>query len=165
MRWLKDLYNRLGKPTDIWNFSNTLLGYSNVTYKHIHNSTYVYPANCTLVSPTTSATANTFGAFVELVPTNGITVAFDIHWANIADIGGNGDFIVEFHEVSNADLQVSEKYLGALPVSRQSTFTRSFHVYIQIPVVAANKRVGVRVKQSNAAADSVSFNVVYHDYT
>ena len=165
MRWLKDLYNRLGQSTDIWNGGGSILGYSNSTYKHIHNPSYVYPTNCSLVTPTTSATANTFGAFVELVPQNGITVAFDIHWANIQDISGNGTFIVELHEVSNADLQVSEKYLGAFTVSRQSTFTRSFQVYTQIPVVAANKRVGARVKQSTASAESVSFNVVYHDYT
>lgn len=166
LKYIKDIIASIGNNTQLWgNSGSTVLGYSNATYKHIHNPSYVYPADCSLVSPITSATANTFGAFVELVPQNGITVAFDIHWANIADITGNGNFIVELHEVSNADLQVSEKYLGAFAISRQSNFTRSFQVYTQIPVVAPNKRVGVRVKQSNAVAETVSFNVEYHDYT
>ena len=166
MRWLKKLFDKLGNPTDIWNVTgNSVLGYNNTNYKHVHNPSYVYPTDCTLVSPTTSATADTFGDFVELVPTNGITVAFDIHWANVQNISGNGTFIVELHEVSDADLQVSEKYLGAFTVSRQSTFTRSFQVYTQIPVISANTRVGVRAKQSNAAAESVSFNIQRHDYT
>ena len=157
--------NKLGDNDQLWgNASKTVLGYSNATYKHIHNPSYVFPADCSLVSPVSSATADTFGDFVELVPENGITVAFDIHWANIQDISGNGTFIVELHEVSNADLQVSEKFLGSFSVSRQSAFTRSFQVYTQIPVVPANKRIGTRVKNSNASAETISFNVMYHDY-
>ena len=165
MRWLKNLYDKLGKNTDLWgNGGNNVLGYSNATYKHIHNPSYVYPSDCTLVDVTTSATENTFGDFVELVPENGITVAFDIHWANIQNISDNGTYIIEMHEVSNADLQVSEKYLGSFSVSRQNNFTRSFQVYTQIPVVAANKRIGARAKKSGAGAGTISFNTSYHDY-
>ena len=166
LKYIKDIITSIGNNTDLWgNGGNNILGYSNATYKHIHNPSYVHPADCSLVSPTTSATANTFGDFVELFATNEINVGFDVHWANIADISGNGTFIVEFHQVSDDDLQVSEGYLGAFSVIRNTNFTRSFAKYSQIPVVGANKRVGVRVKQNNASAQSVSFNVEYHDYT
>ena len=166
IKYIKDIINSIGENTDLWgNGDNNILGYSNAAYKHIHNPSYIHPNDCTLVSPETSANANTFGDFVELVGTGVITVAFDIHWANIQNITGNGTFIVELHEVSDTDLQVSEKYLGGFSVSRQNNFTRSFQVYTQIPVVAANKRVGVRTKQNNASAESISFNVSYHDYT
>ena len=164
IEYIKDIITSLGDSTQLWGANNTVLGYANSTYKHIHNPSYVYPADCSLVTPISSATANTFGDFVELVGTGGITVAFDIHWANVQNISGNGTFLVEIHEVSDADLQVSEKYLGAFTVSRSGVFTVSFQVYTQIPVVSANKRIGVRVKQSNASDESVSFNVVYHNY-
>jgi hypothetical protein len=158
--------DKLGESTQVWaNSTKTVLGYSNSTYKHIHNPSYVYPNDCSLITAVTSAVANTFGNFAQLIPENGITVNFDIHWANIQDISASGTYIVEFHEVSNADLQVSEKYLGGFSVSRQDNFTRSFQVYTQIPVVMANKRIGVRVKKSGAGAGNVVFNVSYHDYT
>ena len=161
---LNTINGKLGIDTDIWNGGRTVLGYTNATYKHIHNPSYVYPNDCTLVSAITSATANTFGDFVELVPENGITVPFDIHWANIQDISASGTYIVELHEVSNADLQVSEKYLGSFSISRQDNFTRSFSKYTQIPVVHANTRIGVRAKKSGAGAGTISFNTEYHDY-
>jgi hypothetical protein len=166
IKYIKDIITSIGNNTDLWgNGSNNILGYSNAAYKHIHNPSYVYPSDCSLKTGTTSATADTFGDFVELVPANDITVAFDIHWANITDISADGTFLVELHEVSNDDLQVSEKYLGAFSVTRTGAFTRSFAKYTQISVVGANKRVGFRVKKSNAGAASVSFNVEYHDYT
>ena len=156
----------IGEETQLWGSpSKTVLGYSNSAYKHIHNPSYVYPADCTLVSAVTSATANTFGVFAQLVAAGGITVAFDIHWANVQDINQDGTYIIELHEVSNADLQVSEKFLGSFSVSRQSAFTRSFQVYTQIPVVDANKRIGVRAKKGSSTAGTISFNVSYHDYT
>jgi len=166
MNWVKNIFQKLGDSNQFWvNGSKTVLGYSNSTYKHIHNPSYVYPDDCTLISAITSATANTFGSFAEVVGTGGITVAFDIHWANIQDISASGTYIVELHEVSDADLQVSEKYLGVFSASRQDNFTRSFQVYTQVPVIAANKRIGVRSKKSGAGAGTVSFNVLYHDYT
>jgi len=156
---------KIGENTQFWaNSTKTVLGYSNSTYKHIHNPSYVYPNDCSLVAALTSATANTFGNFAELIPANGITVSFDIHWLNIQDVSANGTYILELHEVSNDDLQVSEKYLGSLSVSRQDNFTRSTQIYMQIPVVAANKRIGVRAKKSGAGAGTISFNVMYHDY-
>ena len=161
---LKIINDKIGADTNLWNGHRTVLGYSNSTYKHIHNPSYVYPDDCTLVDAVTSATENTFGDFVELVPENGIPVSFDIHWANIQNISANGTYIVELHQVSNADLQVSEKYLGSFSVSRQSNFTRSFQVYTQIPVVHANTRIGVRAKKSGSGAGTISFNTSYHDY-
>jgi hypothetical protein len=157
--------DKLGNDTDFWNGHRTVLGYSNAAYKHIHNPSYVYPDDCTLKSAVSSATANTFGDFVELVGEGDIDTAFDIHWANIQNISANGTYIVEFHEVSNDDLQVSEKYLGGFSISRQDNFTRSFQVYTQVPVIGANKRVGARVKKGDAGAGTVSFNIEYHDYT
>ena len=157
--------DKLGENTDFWGGSTkTALAYSNSAYKHIHNPSYVYPDDCTLVNAITSATVDIFGEFAELVPENGIPVNFDIHWANIQDINANGTYIVEIHEVSNADLQVSEKYLGGFSVSRQNNFTRSFQVYTQIPVVHANTRIGIRAKKGDAGAGTVSLNVSYHDY-
>jgi hypothetical protein len=164
VREIKD--DKLGENTQLWgNATKTVLGYSNATYKHIHNPSYVFPSDCTLKSAVSDAVANTFGDFVELVPENGIDRAFDIHWANVQDISADGTYIVELHEVSNADLQISEKYLGAFSVSRTGAFTRSFSKYTQIPVVEANKRIGVRAKKSGAGAGNVVFNVSYHDYT
>jgi hypothetical protein len=162
---LKTINGKLGENTQLWGHeTKTVLGYNNAAYKHIHNPSYVWPDDCTLVSAVSSATADTFGDFVELIGEGDIDRAFDIHWANIENITENGVYIVELHEVSNADLQVSEKYLGLFSVSRRDNFTRSFTKYTQIPVVSSNKRIGARVKKSGAGAGTVVFNVEFHDY-
>ena len=161
---LKLINGKLGSDTDFWNGHRSILGYNNSAYKHIHNPSYVYPNDCTLVDAVTSATENTFGDFAELIPANGITESFDIHWANIASISANGTYVVEMHEVSNDDLQESIRYLGSFSISRLDNFSRSFSKYTQIPVVEENKRIGVRAKKRGAGAGTISFNVEYHDY-
>jgi hypothetical protein len=161
---VEEINSKLGESTDFWNGHKTVLGYSNSSYKHIHNSSYTYPDDCSLIDAVSSATANTFGNFAELIPANTVDVSFDIHWINVQGISANGTYILELHEVSADDLQVSEGFLGSISVSRQDNFTRSFQVYMQVPVIHANSRIGARVKKSGAGAGTVSFNVMYHDY-
>ncbi len=157
--------DRIGNENQLWaSGSKTLLAYSNAAYQHIHMPGYVWPDDCSVVTVTTDATANTFGSFVELVGTGDITAPYDCHWATVTAISANGVYIVEFHIVSDADLQVSEQYLTAFSVARLDNFTRSWQVNVQMPAISGGKRVGARAKKAGAGAETVSFNIHYHEY-
>ena len=158
------LFSKLGDSTQLWGGSTkTVLGYNNAIYKHIHNPSYILPNDCTTIDVTSSATANTFGDFVEIVSET--DRAIDFHWANIVEVTELGVYIIELHEVDATDLQVSEKYLGSISVSRLDIFTKASQVSVQVPVMPTGKRIACRVKRGTAGAGTVKFNLTYHDYT
>lgn len=153
---------KIGEDTDDFNGMTTLKGFNNTLYKHIHNPSYLYPANGTNISVTTSATTSQFGAMVEVIPANVITEPFDIHWANIADIGAVGTFNVELWEVDGSLVPV--KYLGVFSATRTDNFSKVGESTVQIPPVAPNTRMGARALKGTTGAGTISFNVHYHTY-
>ncbi len=157
--------DRIGSPTQIWKpGTKTALSYANAAYQHIHMPGYVWPNNCTVATATTSATANTFGDFVQLVGAGDIVAPYDCHWVTITAMSATETYIVEFHVVSDTDLQVSERYLTAFTATRVDNFTRAWQVNVQMPAIAGGKRVGARAKKAGAGAGTISFNIHYHEY-
>ncbi len=151
----------LGKSTDLWTFHQTLLGYSNSSYKHIHNPGYCTPSDGTAKSVTSSATAGTFGNYVDVVTAGQINRAFDIHWLSVTDMD-TGLYIIELHRLDGAG--ASEELLCQVPASRTDNFSRVGEVYTQIPVQPADARIGARCLRSTAGAGTVQFVAHYHDY-
>jgi hypothetical protein len=154
--------DKIGDTTDSYFHNKTLIGFQNTYYKHIHNPNKVYPDNCTTIDVVTSATANTFGNMVQAVPANTITVPFDSHWATVADISANGNYIVELWTVDGNLAPVG--FLGEFFCGRIDNWTRASECKYQIPPIPANTRVGARAKKSGAGAGTVKFVLQYHDY-
>ena len=156
--------DKLGVATDLWGVPDkTVLAYANAAYQHIHMPGYIWPNDCTLVSCLTSATENTFGDFVQLVPKNGIVAPYDCHWVTVSDITANGVYIVEFHLVSD-DPMVTQGYLTAFSAARVSAFSRSTQVSVQMPAIAGGRRVAAKAKKSGAGEGTIRFNIHYHEY-
>ena len=154
--------SKLGTATDIWNGSKTLLGYNNVTYKHIHNTGRVYPSDGTVKTATSSATVSTFGAMIEVVPANAIDVAFDTHWLSITDISAIGVYILELHIVDES--LVSTKLLTQVAITRSDNFSKVGETFCQMNVMPPNSRIGARILKGTGGAGSISFVIHYHDY-
>ena len=155
----------IGDADDLWGAPDkTLLAYSNAAFQHIHMPGYVWPNDCTVVTATTSATANTFGDFVELVPVDGIIAPFDCHWVTVTAMSDTETYIVEFHVVDDTDLQTSVKYLTAFTATRLDNFTRSWQIDVQMPAIGGGHRIGTRAKKSGAGAGTIAFNIHYHEY-
>ncbi len=162
---IQPLMDKVGEDDQRWGGSEkTLLGYANAAYQHIHMPGYIWPYDCSVVNAVTSATANTFGDFVELVPAGGIVAPYDCHWVTVTNISAEGVYLVEFYVVSDDDLQAPEIYLTAFSVSRVSNFDRSAQVNVQMPAIGGGLRIGARAKKSGAGAGTVSFNIHYHEY-
>lgn len=153
---------KIGEDTDEFNGTTTLKGFNNTLYKHIHNPSYLYPSNGTNISVTTSATTSQFGAMVEVIPANAITEAFDIHWANIADMTAVGTYNVELWEIDGSLAPV--KYLGVFSATRNDNFSKVGESTVQIPPVAPNTRIGARALKGTSGTGTISFNIHYHDY-
>lgn len=161
--FLKQINDKLGINTDLWKEpTKSVLSYCNATYKHIHNPGYCLPADGTVTTVTSSATAGVFGDFVDVVGANVIEVAFDIHWLTITDTSANGVYVIELHRLDGAGASV--ELLCQVPTSRTDNFTRVGEAFTQIPVQPPNSRIGARVLKSTSGAGSVSFIAHYHDY-
>jgi hypothetical protein len=154
--------DRIGSESHLWGpGTKTLLAYSNATYKHIHNSSYVIPDDCTMYRASTNNDVNTFGDFIQLIAST--PVVLDFHWISIVNTEATANHILEFHIIDGAGASV--QYLGAVSFTRTGAQVRSFQLYTQCPVIPAGVRVGARVKNNNAAsADWVDFTLTYHDY-
>ena len=165
MEDIQPLMDKVGTDEQLWGGPyKTILGYANAHYQHIHMPGYIWPNDCSTCDVATSATANTFGSFVELVGAGDIEAPYDCHWINIEQITVSGVYIVEFHVVSDTDLQESERFLTAWSISRESNFDRSAQIMVQMPAIAGGKRVGARAKKSGAESGTVRFNIHYHEY-
>jgi hypothetical protein len=159
----EDIQLKIGNNTQIWaNSTKTILAYNNTTYKHIHNPAYVYPANAADKSVTSGAGAWELGSLTELIPANTIDVSFDIHWLNVSNMSAVGTYYIELHLV-DGDLN-STKYLGAVKVTSSAAQDKADNAFIQIPVIPANSRVGIRVADSTTSSRTISLSVHYHDY-
>jgi hypothetical protein len=160
--YIKSIISKIGSSNQFWGSNNTVLGYANVTYKHIHNPGLCYPNNGSVISVITSDTAGQFGSFVDAIPINTFDRAFDLHWCSIANISAVGDYILQFHTLdSNGD---SLGIIGEVDCHRTDNFTRVGPSYLQIPIQPPNTRIGVRALKGNAGAGTVSFVLNYHDY-
>ena len=157
--------DKIGDPTTLWgSTTKTVLSYANAAYQHIHMPGYIWPRTGAVIPVVTAAGAGDYGDFVEVVGTGGIAAAFDCHWVTITNITANGVYIVQFHIVSDADLQVSEHYLTEFSFARLDAFTRSSQIYVQMPPIGEGKRIGARALCSEAGPNTVSFNMHYHEY-
>ena len=158
-----DMVNdKIGVSADLWTVTPTVMGFNNASYKHVHNHGYCIPSDGAVRRVTSSATANTFGAFIDVVPAGAIDRAFDIHWISITDVEDNGVYIVELHRLDGDG--ASEALLCQVPVSRNTNFVRGGEVFTQIPVQHAGARIGARMLRSIAGAKYIEFIAHYHDY-
>jgi hypothetical protein len=127
--------DKMGLPSDIWNSKKTQLGYSNVSYQHIHQPALCYPTLANGIQVNTGSEGWQLGNFTEIVPANTINSSFDIHFLN-------------FESASTREANPSV-IISNVPV--------------QVPVIYANSRISARLA-SNSGNRSVTLSVYYHTY-
>lgn len=159
MTFIKAILAKLGNVTDIWVSHKTVLGYTNVSYQHVHNPAYCYPTLANGVQVNTDANVWVLGNYTELIPTNTITKNFDIHWIQFENASANG--VYELHLFRGEIGQ--EVFIGQVRTTRDSNQSGTSSVPIQVPVIPANSRISARVA-SNGGNRNVTLSVYYHDY-
>ena len=127
---------------------------------HAHKEQRVYPR---LTNPITlTKAAGAWAAFptpTEIVPVNGITSDFDIHFVTVSSISTNGSYDLELYR----GLGGAEIFIGAVTFVR-STNKDQAALREQTVVIPANTRISAALSSSNAAADTADIKLEYHLY-
>ena len=155
-----DIDAKLGVTTDFASHQ-TLLGYQNSLYQHVHQQARVYPSLADGVVVTGGVAAWALGNFAEIIPVNTITNAFDIHFIRFE--GASATDVYEF--VLYKGTAGNEVEIGRVRTSRESATSGITDVPIQIPAQVANTRISAKVASKSGGNDTVTVSVMYHEYT
>lgn len=127
---------------------------------HFHKGQQCYPDLDDAITVASSASAWTYGAYVEIIPVNTITSDFDIHWLNISAISANDEYEVQFA----TGLAGAEVNIACASFERTAVQSQEGSISMQGPIIPANTRVSARLASKAAAANSANFKVHYHTY-
>lgn len=140
----------------------SIIAHLNTAYYHIHGASFLYPD---LAVPVTlnSGVASWAdpGSYTEIIPANGITKNFDLHWASLSDISAVLDGVIRLYKGTAGN----EILIGAVDVVRTSNFSREQPVPVQVPQQAANERISAKFFDSTTSARSVRIKVYGHVYS
>jgi len=141
----------------------SLIAYAKASYFHAHGDTIKFP----LVSSgelfktiTSSATALTHGAKVELIPANAVAVAFDIHWIEITAMSAQAEYEITVW----AGASEAEQALTSVVVASSANFSREGSKAIMIPQQPANTRISVSIAKSSAGTGTMRVALEGHTY-
>lgn len=150
---------KLGATTDFASHQ-TLLGYQNSLYQHVHKPAKVYPSLAAGVTLTGAANPYVLGAIAEIIPANTITNAFDIHWINVEAASATDVYEIVLYKGA----ALSEVEIGRVRVHKNSVQSGANNVPIQIPAQAANERISAAIASASGGSDTLTVSVMYHEY-
>ena len=152
--------DKIGVATDIAS-NQTVLGYNNSLYQHVHQSAKCYPTLANGVVLTGGVPAWTLGNFIEIIPANAITSMFDIHYLNFEGASATDSYELVLYK----GLGGSEIEIGRVRTSRESATSGITNVPIQIPAQMANTRISAKLASKSGSSDTVTISVYYHIYS
>lgn len=127
--------------------------------EHEHSVQKVYPPGADAITLTGAAGAWAEGAKTEIVPANGITSNFDIHWATI--VGGAND---QYEIYLYAGGVGAEVLIATIPFQRVGVQTAAFQAAVMTPIIAANQRISASCASSGGGAATCTLKLSYHTY-
>ena len=131
--------------------------------KHIHpvGGEKLYPTGVTPITLTSGGTSDLFGDWVEVIPVDTITNKFDphhIYFANVSDVARY--YVLEV----SSGLAASEVVIGRIVAGATSSSKGVSQFAISVARVDANDRISMRVKDDEAATNTIDVAIGYHEY-
>lgn len=151
--------SKLGETTD-YASHQTLLGYQNSLYQHVHKPSKCYPDLADGITITGGVSAWTLGSFVEIIPADTITTAFDIHWIEVEAVNAVDTYQLKLYSGAEG----SEEEIGCVRFTRASNQTGASNVPIQIPFQHANTRISAKLASKSGGSDTATISLYYHIY-
>lgn len=140
---------------------NTIMGFLQTGYYHIHGAGSVYPLYADAVVLTSAAGAwNTTGNIVEVIPANAIVKDFDIHFITVYNISANAQLVIDLF--SGAPGQ--EILIRPVDINRGDNFSAEIPRPIMIKQQPKNTRISARLTDSTASAKTCGIKLDYHVY-
>ena len=157
-----DIDAKLGAVTDFASHQ-TLLGYQNSLYQHVHNKSIVYPTLAAGKVVTGGADAWAEGAAVEIIGAATAPFAtneFDIHFVNFEAASANDTFELSLYSGADASVEI-----GRVRTKKYSNTDGVVSVPIQIPAQAAGTKISAKVASAGGGEDTVTISVYAHLYS
>jgi hypothetical protein len=148
-------------PYVVGSVYNTIMGYLQTGYYHVHGASFIYPDKVDPILLTSSAAAwSETGAIAEVIPANAIIKDFDLHWCSIWDISDPLYGVVDIF-AGPADAPVK---IGSVDVGRTANLSRESAMPVQVPQQPANTRISARFSDSTTSARTVRVKFYGHVY-
>lgn len=141
--------------------TDTIQGFAHALFDHAHKAMDVFPTGADGVA-ITAGDAETWdlGDFVVVVPTNGITSDFDIHFAVVEVMSANATYeLVLFSGTDGNEVEIA--HVRFVRVTNQ---VRSVHIPLQTPIIPANTQIKAKLMTGSGNTDSATISLAYHLY-
>lgn len=149
----------LGNKSDTHSGTSVMANVKRIE-EHNHNTQCVYPVLADAIVLTSSASAWTFGAYVEIVPVSTIASDFDIHFINISALSANDEYVVELASGAGA----SEVLLCQVSAVRSAVQNQGAASPTSTIIIPANTRISARIASKDASANTGAIKIWYHTY-
>jgi hypothetical protein len=135
--------------------------------EHLHGQSWVYPSLgaggagwVVGASPASAAAAGTFGNYVDLIPSVGTTLPFDIHFLNIEALGSNG----VYEAIIAVGAPAAEVEKARVRFARLNNQESANGVPVTMAIQPAGTRVRIKLACSAAGPVSVTVSAFGHYY-
>ncbi len=138
----------------------TTFDYAHVLEEHAHSAGCVYPTLVAGIDVLAGAAGPPWvlGEFVEIVPVDTITEAYDIHWLVLETVSDDDVYELVFYEdeteVSRVRFAVEAGVGGTVTFSPIPTL---------MPILAANSKLQVKLACATGTK-TITMSVIYHTY-
>lgn len=143
----------------------TLIGHAKANYYHVHDASRTYPRvdDDTPLAPitvTASATALTFGAWVEITNFDTKTVLSDCHYLYIGSISDVDWYIIQLGTGESG----SQEFWGESDFSRDTNQNRVAPIRIQGEPIPAGTKLWARLASVDGGSHSCKVKAYTHQY-
>ena len=143
----------------------SIIGHLVANYNHVHNGCRVYPRtdDDTPLAPitvTSSASALTFGSWVEITNYDAKSYLSDVHHIFIGNISGVDNYVIQLGTGTSG----SQVFWGESAFFRDTNQNRVAPVNIQGPPIPAGTKLWARLASESANDYTCDIKVYSHEY-
>lgn len=143
----------------------SVIGHLTANYYHVHDAARVYPRTdddtpLAFLTVTGSATALTYGSWVEISGFDSKTVMADCHFVFIGTISANDDYVLQLGIGASG----SQAFWGECAFTRDTNQQRTGYAPIQGKPIPAGTKLWARLASTGGGSNTVDIKVYTHQY-
>ena len=143
----------------------SVVGHLKAGYYHVHDAARVYPRTdddtpLAFLTVTGSATALTYGDWVEITGFDAKTVMADVHFIFIGSISATDDYVLQLG-IGASGAQV---FWGECAFTRDTNQQRTGYAPIQGRPIPSSTKLWARLASTNGEGRTVDIKVYTHQY-
>ena len=143
----------------------SVIGHLVANYYHVHDASRVYPRtdDDTPLAPITvtgSATALTFGSWVEITNFDLKSVMSDVHFIYVSNISAVDTYVIQLGIGASG----SQEFWGEAAFSRDTNQNRVAPIGVQGKPIPAGTKLWARLASTGGGSDTCDIKVYTHQY-